>query len=838
MRAKQISRKIGHQPHRKPGNDHIVPAKTSRLATLLLLPPILAAGADKITFDDHVFPVFEQSCLNCHNPDKAKGGLDLSTFGATLKGGSGGKIVDAGDTSAKLIAVMTHSAEPKMPPEGDKVAPDKIALLKQWIEGGLLENKSSSARKPTKPKFDVAMGGGNPTAKPEGPPPMPEHLLLEPVVAASRGTAVRSLAASPWAPLLATTSQQQVLLYDTDNLRLAAVLPFPAGDPVSLSFTPDGRYLIAGGGIAGKSGTTVTWDVKTGELMLQVAKEFDSVLAADLRPGLRRRRHRRPVAPPQALEQRRWRNGRLDQEAHRLDHRARLFTPDGVLLATGDRNGGVWAWEAQAGAEFHTLRAHQARITGLAFRADSNVLASASEDGSGPLLGNERRQRDPEGRRPPRRRARLLVGPRRLLRHHRPRPEHQDLEAGLRPQEGRSSTTPRCPPPSPSPPMAPRSSSATTTARSASGTPPGARALGSTSLQPAHHLQPPRRWLQERIRSPTPRPSPPPRPALAEANKKLDAARKQLAGCRGRRQAESRKPTSRPAARRTSGRSASKPSTPRSPNSTGRPKRSLPAATRRRPRSSASRPLPGPELEKAKKQQAAEARKATRRHQPGTRQEPRRAPAAARQAGRRHQGRRGGPERDRPRPQRRRPEAQGRRTAAEQAVAAATKALESRPRAGSPPSQQEQHFWQAAAVNADAIRKTRRSRPTRLRFFDIRAADYAAAANEVEQRRAAIQSNSPPAAAPSPTPSPPRPTTPDLAAEIASVLDTLDFRLAEGPRRLSPTPPAHWSPSAARSTKPPRPASPPTPRPASLAARYRSLIAGLDQPNPPHAPGK
>jgi WD40 repeat protein len=352
----------------------------SRLLLPLLLLPMPAAGADKITFDDHVFPVFEQACLNCHNPDKAKGGLDLSTFGATLKGGSGGKIVDAGDTGAKLIAVMTHSAEPKMPPEGDKVAADKIALLKQWIEGGLLENKSSSARKPTKPKFDVAMGG-NPTAKPEGPPPMPEHLLLEPVVAASRGTAVRSLAASPWAPLLATTSQQQVLLYNTDNLRLAAILPFPAGDPVSLAFTPDGRYLIAGGGIAGKSGTTVTWDVKTGEIMLQAGKEFDSVLAADLRPDFG------AVAtgsPSRLLKL--WNSADGEMAASIKKHTdwitALDYTPDGVLLASGDRNGGVWAWEAQAGAEFHTLRAHQARITGLVFRADSNVLASASEDGT------------------------------------------------------------------------------------------------------------------------------------------------------------------------------------------------------------------------------------------------------------------------------------------------------------------------------------------------------------------------------------------------------------------------------------------------------------------------
>jgi hypothetical protein len=39
-------------------------------------------------------------------------------------------------------------------------------------------------------------------------------------------------------------------------------------------------------------------------------------------------------------------------------------------------------WEAGSAAEFHTLRAHQAAITAVAFRADSNVLATASEDGT------------------------------------------------------------------------------------------------------------------------------------------------------------------------------------------------------------------------------------------------------------------------------------------------------------------------------------------------------------------------------------------------------------------------------------------------------------------------
>ncbi|RYD17605.1 MAG: hypothetical protein EOP88_25685, partial [Verrucomicrobiaceae bacterium] len=208
-----------------------------RASSIMLALSAVVSAQDKTTFDDHIFPLFQQSCLNCHNPDKAKGGLDLSTYAATLKGGSGGKIVEPGDVAGKLVTVVLQTAEPKMPPEGDKLATAQVDLLKRWIEGGLLENKSSSARKATKPKFETALRS-DPGAKPDGPPPMPADLLLEPTVLTSRAASVNALAASPWAPLLAVTGQRQVLLHHTGTLELVGVLPFPEGDPVSLAFTP------------------------------------------------------------------------------------------------------------------------------------------------------------------------------------------------------------------------------------------------------------------------------------------------------------------------------------------------------------------------------------------------------------------------------------------------------------------------------------------------------------------------------------------------------------------------------------------------------------------------
>ncbi len=340
----------------------------------------LSVAADKITYDDHIFPIFESKCLNCHNPDKKKGDLDLSTYTGTIAGSSGGKIALSGDGgSSKLFTVAVHTEEPVMPPEGDKIAKKDAELIRTWIDGGLLENKGSKAKKRPKPAFTL---GSIPTGKrPKGPPPMPQDLLLEPVVTPTRSTVVADMDASPWAPLIAITGQRQILLYHSDTFELIGVLPFPKGNPETISFHPSGKYLIAGGGIGGKSGTTVTWDITNGREMMTMGNEFDSVLAADLRADL----GGIALGGPSRLIKL-WDTQEGEQIKSIKKHTdwvtALAYSPDGVLLATGGRGSGVQIWEAASGNEFHSLRGHQKAIVDIKWRADSNLLATASEDGT------------------------------------------------------------------------------------------------------------------------------------------------------------------------------------------------------------------------------------------------------------------------------------------------------------------------------------------------------------------------------------------------------------------------------------------------------------------------
>lgn len=345
----------------------------------------LAPAADskdaKVTFADQVSPIFRNRCGSCHNPDKAKGGLNLETFSAAMQGGGSGKVIEPGDPDgSSLLQLVMHKDEPKMPPASPKIPDAEIEILKKWIEGGALETSGSIAAAKPKAKFEFKLDPSS-LGKPQGAPAMPEKLATEPVVVSTRAPAIVAMASSPWAPLVAIGGHKQVLLYRTTDNHLVGVLPFPEGTVYVLRFSRSGALLLAGGGRGGQTGLAVAWDVKTGKRVFEVGKEYDVVLAADISPD------QGQVAlggPGKVVRVYNTADGQLQFELKKHTEwvTAVEFSPDGALLATGDRNNGLLVWEAQTGREFYDLRGHTAAITDVDWRLDSNVVASSSEDGT------------------------------------------------------------------------------------------------------------------------------------------------------------------------------------------------------------------------------------------------------------------------------------------------------------------------------------------------------------------------------------------------------------------------------------------------------------------------
>jgi WD40 repeat protein len=348
---------------------------------LVLLGPAAAGPtATKTTFDEHVLPILRDKCLACHNPDKKKGGLILTTYANLMSGGGSGEVVKPGDPdNSRFFQLVAHQARPYMPPRSPVLPKENLDTIRRWIEGGALENTGSKALVTAKPKVSLSLAAVE-KGRPKGPPPMPTRpLSLEPVVKSKRADPITALASSPWAPLVAVGGQRQVLLYNSDTLKLLGLLPFPEGVPYVLKFSRNGRLLLAGGGKGAKSGRVVVWKVATGERIFEVGDEYDSVLAADISADQSR------IAlggPSKVVRIYSTKDGKLlHQIKKHTDWVTALeYSPDGVLLATGDRAGGLFVWEAFTGREFYTLRGHTGAITDVSWRADSNLVASSSED--------------------------------------------------------------------------------------------------------------------------------------------------------------------------------------------------------------------------------------------------------------------------------------------------------------------------------------------------------------------------------------------------------------------------------------------------------------------------
>ena len=244
----------------------------------------------------------------------------------------------------------------------------------------MLETTGSKAVAAARPSVDLTMKVAS-IGKPEGPPPMPVDLPIEPVLHARRGTAINGLAASPWAPLVAIAGQKQVLLFNTTNLELAGILPFGEGQPWDLKFSRSGKLLLAAGGHSAKSGRVVLWNIESGERVTTLGEEYDTVLAADISPD------QSTVAlggPSRLVKIHSTKTGEAEYKLKKHTDwvTAVAFSPNGEFLATADRNGGVVIWDADNGQELFTTVGHKTAVTSLSWRDDSRVVASSSEDGS------------------------------------------------------------------------------------------------------------------------------------------------------------------------------------------------------------------------------------------------------------------------------------------------------------------------------------------------------------------------------------------------------------------------------------------------------------------------
>ncbi|MEI7729119.1 MAG: c-type cytochrome domain-containing protein [Verrucomicrobiota bacterium] len=102
------------------------------------LPP--PANKSGVTYATDIKPLFERSCVKCHNAEKAKAGVRLDALDQLLK--SRKKVITPGQSETSKIvqcaAGVCKDKDQNMPPKGkaDPFTKDEVGLLRAWIDQG------------------------------------------------------------------------------------------------------------------------------------------------------------------------------------------------------------------------------------------------------------------------------------------------------------------------------------------------------------------------------------------------------------------------------------------------------------------------------------------------------------------------------------------------------------------------------------------------------------------------------------------------------------------------------------------------------------------------------
>lgn len=329
------------------------------LLVLAVLPPSSSA--------EEALLLLKEECFRCHNPEKRKGGLAMTSLEDLQTGGDSGlaALVPGNPGESFLLETLDPDADPHMPPK-EQFTSGEIAVIRDWIESGALWNAklledASDARMLTlsplppsyRPVTAMALSSGGD------------------LLAVGRGALIDVYAVP--APAADTQAKTPAM----PELRLVHTLKGHQDAVQSLAWHPGG-VLVSGG-----YRRILVWDLKTagpihtlteslqGRITALEFSNGDQIVVADSLPARPGQLH--------IIDTKDWTVRRTLESAHSDAIFDLALSPDGTQLASASADQLVKLWDIESG-QATVLETHTGYVQALEFSPQGDRLASAGED--------------------------------------------------------------------------------------------------------------------------------------------------------------------------------------------------------------------------------------------------------------------------------------------------------------------------------------------------------------------------------------------------------------------------------------------------------------------------
>ncbi len=374
--------------------------KTARLFYLLLFCVTAANAASPLASSrigtPEAMSLLKANCFACHNDEKKKGGLVLTTREAMLRGGENGAVVVMGKAAAsRLVQVMQPGADPHMPPK-DQLTPRAIQSIESWINAGaqwdaaLLVDRPPPAHEqlgalPTNyaPVLALAMtpdgqrlavGSGNRVT-------IYDLTKTNQVLTTITGhrDAVQSLAWSTNGQWLAAGGFRTLSLWDAQS-NATRQWTTPVGRVTALIFTPDASTLLSGEAAPGRGGSVRAWRVQDNSPVTEWPAHDDSIYGLAISADGKRVA---TAGGDRVAKIWQWPSRQLEAvlEGHGAAVYGVALSRDGLQAATASADKTVMLWDLKTKLKLTQITSHNGGVTGLGWAADDKMLATSSEDG-------------------------------------------------------------------------------------------------------------------------------------------------------------------------------------------------------------------------------------------------------------------------------------------------------------------------------------------------------------------------------------------------------------------------------------------------------------------------